>query len=235
MLTTDTTETRRYVCHTCGIEFTGTPVLWDDGRDLMARRACQGCVDARNEQRAQEQRDNDNQGRYNDWLQICPPLYRDTDLSRLPNSLSDALENWNGRYGLGFIGDAGKGKTRAAFEALRRRHYLGKSCEAITGPQLRRLLTDIYATDQAERSEARARFKRLRTVQVLLLDDLGKQKFTESAQEDLFDLLETRVSHCLPVIWTTNSGGKELATRLAGDQGGAILRRLVEFSTIVKA
>jgi len=233
MITT-TTTTRHYICHACGIEFIGTPVLWDNGRDLLPKRACQDCVDARNDLRAQEQRDHDHQEREREWPGICPPLYRDTDLSRLPKSLSDALERWDGRYGLGFVGDAGKGKTRAAFEALRRQHYRGKSCAAVTGPQLRRLLTDIYATEQAERSAARIRFRSLRTVRVLLLDDLGKQKFTESAQEDLFDLLETRVSHCLPIIWTTNNESKELVAKLASDQGGAILRRLVEFSKIVK-
>jgi NitT/TauT family transport system ATP-binding protein len=68
---------------------------------------------------------------------------------------------------------------------------------------------------------------------VLLLDDLGKQKMTERAELELFDLLEHRSSHELPIIWTANAAKGDLRKMLSSDRGEPILRRLSEFTKII--
>lgn len=228
------TETRKdFDCPKCEKTFSAT-ALFIGAREMFPVRVCEPCqVAARDEQTRQAAASNAT-ALTAGWDEICPPVYRDTDLQKLHKSLLSALEAWSAVIGLGMVGKAGTGKTRAAFEALRRQHMRGKRCAAINGTELRRLLVDMNDRNDSSKAEAKIRFKELRTCDFLLIDDLGKQKFTESAQEDLFDLLETRVSHRRPVIWTTNSNSTELGKRLSGDRGNAIIRRLVEFSEIVK-
>ena len=49
---------------------------------------------------------------------------------------------------------------------------------------------------------------------VLFLDDLGKERPTEWAVEQLFAVINARYDRDLPVVITTNYGGRELARRL---------------------
>jgi hypothetical protein len=226
------TGKRKYRCagESCAEVFEAPPVMFD-GRDIMTVRRCPACVEKweaeQNAGTAPAELDES-------WNSICPPLYRENDLKRLPDALTTAASEWTGERWLGFTGQAGAGKTRAAYIALRRMHYAGKDCCAITGTQLRRLLSDAYADDPSDRAEARSTIKAIRSCRFLLLDDLGKQRFTEAAQEDVFDLLETRAAHLRPIIWTTNSSRAELANRLSADRSNAIIRRLAEFSDITK-
>lgn len=229
----ETAPEREYRCVStgCNAVFLSPPVLYG-GRDLLPSRRCPECV-ARWEA-SQGDAGMERQRLDAEWLHICPALYRESDPARIPSELVAAANRFDGCRWLGFAGKAGTGKTRAAYIALRRMHDAGKACHAITGTELRRLLSDLYADDQNDRADARLRFKTVRNCDVLLLDDLGKQRFTDSAQEDVFDLLERRSAHLRPIIWTTNSGAKELADRLSADRAGAIIRRLSEFSEIVK-
>ncbi len=81
--------------------------------------------------------------------------------------------------------------------------------------------------------EAHARLERIMKVRALLLDDLGKQKFTERAEMELYNLLEYRTSHKLTTLWTANGSGSDLLAKLSKDRGEPILRRLSEFSEVV--
>lgn len=224
---------KTYCCHTCNRAFEGDPVLWQ-GRDLLASRACPDCV-AKHEHDTRRAAESalyrDQQAK---WQRICPPLYQDTDFKMLPESLQKAVCDWSAVVGLGMVGKAGSGKTRAAFEALRRQHYSFKHCFAITGSGLHRALVAAYGRDDQERTTARCTLVEARTADFLLLDDIGKQKFTDANEAELFDLLDHRFTHYRPTIWTTNSTSKELGERLSTDRGSAIIRRLCENTTIVK-
>jgi hypothetical protein len=57
---------------------------------------------------------------------------------------------------------------------------------------------------------------------------------TERAELELFDLLEHRSSHELPIIWTANAERGALKQMLSPDRGEPILRRLSEFTKIIK-
>jgi hypothetical protein len=57
---------------------------------------------------------------------------------------------------------------------------------------------------------------------------------TERAELELFDLLENRTQNLLPTIVTSNSSGNQIVAMLSEDRGSAIMRRIKDFSTIVK-
>lgn len=82
--------------------------------------------------------------------------------------------------------------------------------------------------------------KRFTTPRVLVLDDLGKERPTEWAVEQLFSIINTRYDAGLPLIVTTNYGGADLVKRLTpkGDNDDttprAIVDRLRAMSRVIK-
>jgi DNA replication protein DnaC len=75
---------------------------------------------------------------------------------------------------------------------------------------------------------------------VLVLDDLGKERPTEWAVEQLFSIINTRYDAKRPIIVTTNYGGQDLVQRLTprGERDDttprAIVDRLREMSSVIK-
>jgi DNA replication protein DnaC len=132
------------------------------------------------------------------------------------------------------IGAAGEGKTRAAWMLLKRIHMTGKKVYGLTGTQLAKFAADQWHSRAEDKRNAEEAIDRCRSVSLLLIDDLGKQKFTERAELELYDILEYRTSHLRPTIVTANSDGKELLQMLSEDRGEPILRRIQEFSTTIK-
>jgi DNA replication protein DnaC len=57
-------------------------------------------------------------------------------------------------------------------------------------------------------------FEKVRTVPLLVLDDLGSQSTTHWAQEKLFQLLNYRYNAALPTVITTNATVSQLETRI---------------------
>jgi DNA replication protein DnaC len=82
---------------------------------------------------------------------------------------------------------------------------------------------------------ARARLDKLKRVRVLMLDDLGKAASSERADEQLENLIEKRGGECLPILWSANGSSAWLASRFGPDRGMPLVKRLAEFSTVVKA
>lgn len=218
-----------FACIGCGKTFEAPAILFG-GRELLPERHCEPCVslnaittatDAENDAQAQ---------RRDEWLMICPPLYRDTDPARISSIFWDASERWDpsGRIGLGFAGKSGRGKTRSAFAALEAAHQLGRSCAYITGSGISRTIRNGFDINAPSRAASNRTLAELRTADVLLLDDIGKQKWTDHAEQEVYDILEERTAHCRPIIWTMNSTAREFRERISADRGDAILRRLTD-------
>ena len=78
--------------------------------------------------------------------------------------------------------------------------------------------------------------RRAREAQMLLIDDIGKERATSSGEvtetvgDALHSLIEFRVSNKLPTIWTCNMDAAGLERRLGADRGGPTLRRLRDVS-----
>lgn len=86
-----------------------------------------------------------------------------------------------------------------------------------------------YACAYEDGSKAAESYvKRLSMADLLILDDLGKEKLTEKGKEFLFRIIDARYDAKRQIWITTNHSGDELSERLGDNYGNAILRRLRE-------
>ena len=82
-------------------------------------------------------------------------------------------------------------------------------------------------------NDARDMIGRAHRAEILFIDDIGKEKYTERVESEFYDLIETRTAHMRPIIWTANANGVGLAAMMSPDRGEPILRRLREFTEII--
>ena len=231
---TSISDTRTFTCPVCSEQFTGQ-ILTFDGRELLANRACEPCVQARQDERRSITETAQRSHLDAEWQIVCPPLYRETQRSRLNADVLAFVDQWDGSRSIGLIGKPGTTKTRCAFLALRSQHRKGLSCAYTTGSGLATALANSASNFTEERSEGKAHIASVKTADVALIDDLGKQRFTDAGEQLIYDILETRNAFKRPTIWTSNSNARQLKARLSDDRADAILRRLAEFSDIHQA
>lgn len=162
------------------------------------------------------------------WNRFCPAIFRDTEPSKLPSPsrLQKAMEWQYGARGLVLHGTSGKGKSRIAWELLKREYLAGKSVAVLDSAFSYEYSSKfaISAADAARWVESKS------AVDLLLLDDVLKAKLTDSVEQALFTIVNTRTERGLPIITTTNDTGETLLSRMSSDRGPAMLRRLREFA-----
>jgi DNA replication protein DnaC len=224
-------------CPNCGDEYEVETVEWN-GRTVFRQKYCFPCAETlqRREDEARNRAEAERRAKRisEAFDAICPPLYRSTDVDRLPEPfLTEAVGwEWSAR-GLGLVGLAGKGKTRTAYHILRRMLEQGKSVVATSAPSFARLCVDQFADDRQRRAEAESTLKQIHKADVWFLDDLGKQRMTDRGEMELYAVLEHRTASMLPTIWTANAKSAVLLEMFSQDRGEPIMRRLIDFSRIV--
>lgn len=163
------------------------------------------------------------------WVERRMPL-QDTVIDKLP---ADPLRvakvlGWKyGGRGLVVHGSTGLGKSRTVLTLLHRLYVDdGHEFEFCRVPQwARELETGTFASQ-------RSMVTRLFHVPLLVLDDVGKERPTERGISALFDVIDTRTNHGLPLLITSNYNGEKLLERLSerdAETAAAILRRVREF------
>lgn len=227
-------------CVACGTTFT----FQYDGNELgnilaKWRVRCEPCAEMGAAIAEEIERVSETKAKEERWLKVCPPLYADTDTShpKLGRPFLTAAMQWtpDGSRGLGFLGKSGSGKTRCLYLALRRAFDAGLWCEAISHNAFSKLVISAFSGEGEERRDAQKGLERLRSVGVLLIDDIGKAPATERADAELEELVEARAAQKRPLLWSANGSGEWLAKRFGADRGEPIVRRLAEFSEIVIA
>jgi DNA replication protein DnaC len=222
--------------HSCAICFEAMtiPELIVGGKKLHVSVICDDCAEKQNAQAILDDAAN-RQKRFSCAFEsICPPLYRESDLKRIHGDFSGSVQSWEySPTGLYLKGKPGTGKTRAAWWLLRREHFAGTSVYGLTCTEFARFAGEQWHSESKQRALAEEALDKCRRVKLLLLDDLGKQKMTERAELELFDLLENRTQNLLPSIITTNATSTQILAMLSEDRGSAILRRIKDFNTIV--
>jgi DNA replication protein DnaC len=163
-------------------------------------------------------------------------LYRETDLDRLPPVLAQLATHWNyNPIGIGMVGTSGAGKTRTAVVIATRMCDEGRSVFYVTATDYAAAAANQWADEARDRNISTDTLRQARKAQVLILDDLGKNRMTDRAEATLYELLEARTSHRLPTIWTSNARAKELHAMFSPDRADAMLRRLgSDFNRVVK-
>jgi len=118
------------------------------------------------------------------------------------------LHNWEtiklSGQGLVFVGGVGTGKTHLSFAVFNKLIELGVSGLAVTVPDLMDELRPRAEEKQSKQVEV------LKTIDLLLLDDLGAQRNTEWVTERLFIIINARYNNLKPTIITSNNSLEEL-------------------------
>lgn len=165
-----------------------------------------------------------------------PPIYRVSDLTRLPAAGLAAVDAYGpddlaAGIGLGLVGPAGAGKTRCMGQLIGRlclEH--GLLVRAVAATEFSHRVSTL-AFDRVAKLESY--LKELSTVPVLFVDDVGKGRLTDRVEAEFYYLLERRTAYGKPTLWTSNSNAAALLRLFSADRGEPIVRRLAEFSHVV--
>jgi DNA replication protein DnaC len=133
-------------------------------------------------------------------------------------SLQDALAlarefAENPRGWLLYTGDYGSGKTHLAAAIANYRVERGQSALFVVVPDLLDYLRSAYAPNSPATYDER--FEQVRSIPLLVLDDLGTQNTTPWAAEKLYQILNYRYNSELPTVITTNQNLADMDPRLA--------------------
>ena len=154
-------------------------------------------------------------------LDGCPELFKDTDPTRLPQTLRAVALGWDPftmkcAPGLLIHGPTRKGKTRCMWYVRNRLKGMNRAVKVLTMFELEAELVSAWGKDRWDRA-----MKDMTEVEVLFLDDLGKEKMTERMASVLFALIDQRSQHKRPTLITTNHTGQSLLERFHDRETGA--------------
>jgi len=216
-------------CLQCGRPFQSVPLVYED-RAIAAKLRCDACLARHEVEEIQEREQRLAAALAAAWERICPPLYRDTDRARL--ACSEAAQakvlNWQyGPRGMLLHGPARLGKTRLVYLLLSRLHHIERrDIIALTASTFSHHISTRFGEGYG-RGEAFV--KRLSSVALLFVDDLGKGRMTDRVEAEFFHIIETRSSHLLPTLLTTNVNGSVLRNMWSSDRVEPLLGRFQEF------
>lgn len=165
----------------------------------------------------------------------CPPLFRLTDTMRLPEKMRRAANEWaphGEMHSLLLHGTTGNGKTRTAWVIANRlwASHLSRGVPyAISFKTMSKFTDDITSSFAEDKGHERL-MEHLQTADLLVLDDLGKEKMTPRVSADLFAVVDGRANMVRPTIVTTNFNGAGLTARFEDpEMGVAFVRRLRDY------
>ena len=149
---------------------------------------------------------------------------------------SEKLVNSKERKGLILVGNNGVGKTHLACSIA---NELIKNRIPIIYGTLINLLAELKNSYDSDNNISEIEIIKLyEKVDLLIIDDLGKEKPSEWGLEKLFTIINSRYENNLPVIITTNYNQNSLAERLSLngeiETANSIISRLYEMCYLVK-
>jgi DNA replication protein DnaC len=167
---------------------------------------------------------------------VIPRKYRGVSFERAPvtelssdvvrpvkSYVHDIKRNVAAGRGLWFMGDVGTGKTTLAMLASKAALDNGLSVAIYSLPHLLAEIRDTYDADPGERSYMDF-FRRLVSVDLLHLEDLGAEKRTDWVLEQLYSLVNERYEERRSLIVTTNLDFGDLEDQI----GSRTVSRIVE-------
>jgi len=157
---------------------------------------------------------------------IVPISMRETDLMLLPaiKPYLDWQPDDTGK-GLTIMGSTGKGKTRLTY-LIFKNLLIEKGLDVIYF----RPGEFVLQTGAAWMNNTiESLHSNLAKADLVIFDDLGKEKFTETRCMDFFTTVNNRMDNKKPIIFTTNYTGNELAARFVDkDFAEPFVRRIRE-------
>ncbi|BER92713.1 ATP-binding protein [Atrimonas thermophila] len=135
--------------------------------------------------------------------------------------VQDIERNVEKGIGLVLCGPVGTGKTHLAVAVLKEAIGAGYSGLFQTAPELMYRWNATYSSSGTTEEEF---FRTLRDVRFLVIDDLGKGKWSERVAERLYAVINARYNELNPTVITTNLVGQDLRKYV----GDAIADRLYD-------
>lgn len=152
------------------------------------------------------------------WELECPKLFKNIVNKPEPGTGINwdsyhQVEKWTeNRRGLYITGPSGSGKTASIWA-------LYKNLEQSSTETTLTASTALSMTlSKAAKNMDNSDIDKLSTVPVLMIDDLGKEKFNETTTTKLFEVINRRYQELLPLIVTSRYTGKKLEERFEVSQ-----------------
>ena len=161
------------------------------------------------------------------WRSLCPPDFFDTLAERLPqpSKLQEVLRWRYGLRGLILHGPTGLGKSRCAWKLMERESRSGRSIACLGA-----MAAIEYGARYGESAgSVEDWMHRQIRVDILLLDDIFKNKLTDSFEMAVFTIISMRTERQRPVILTSNDTPETLMNRMSPDRAKPLMRRLIEY------
>lgn len=173
------------------------------------------------------------------------PLYRNTNIEMLKQKLVhperiEQVLNWSitdySPNGIIIYGESGAGKTRALTMLLKKLisqdlvGVVNRSLKVFYAGELERCIMSSFGDIR----NYEKLIDTLSNVGLLIIDDFGKEKFTERYEVAIFSIFENRISNLKPTIFTTNFVGKSFQDRFSStEQFLPFYRRIKEFNQAI--
>lgn len=224
------TVVHRYICCQCGtpraVQCTAEGLELVRGFNLKI--ACPSCT-SRYERQFYDQRVQPVDPKLEEVNRWIPVGYQDSDEERFPQQFMRCKYWMPGKKGLLLYGPTGRCKSRIAYWIVRRLIMVGTKVMAFDSPTFRsHVERRIMAGTLCEWYDI------IKTVPVLLLDDVGKFKGEgKRIEEELFAVVKMRAESKLGMIITTNDTDTELEHRFSSMIGAPLVRRMVEECDVV--
>lgn len=171
-------------------------------------------------------------------LECIPPEIRRTRIN-FPSfnaALWLRVERWrpSDLEWLGIVGKPGHCKTRCLGVLVERLIMDGHRVMWTTALEFQDRVDEMRSDTRSVVAEARAYFRQVKSSAILVLDDLGKNTWNPSMERYLFDVVDHRKTHDLPILWTSNTHPIDILKSgdLTKDRAGALIGRLLEASRI---
>ena len=135
---------------------------------------------------------------------------------------NDFIENKKLGLGLFLSGGVGIGKTHLSFAITKELFDKGYTCLFVTATQLLDYMQSLMGFKN-EKEDILDFLKFLCNIDVLVIDDIGSHKWTETKEENLFKVIDGRYANLKPVIVNSNKSAEVTNTLL----GARVYDRLV--------
>lgn len=217
-------------CADCGSDFVRQP-----GPLAKYIIRCPACLEANNKKLNAESDArliaDAAENREKQWAAICPALFQDTVIEKLPcQAAFQEMTQWKyGATGLVLHGPSGMGKSRCAWLLMEREYKSGRNFKVLDS-----MAGLKYAAKFAEGSDkVESWIEGFIKADLLFMDDIFKNKLTDSFEGAIFTLIDQRIQQMRPTITTSNDTGKTLAARMTEDRAEPLIRRMREHSQTI--
>jgi len=221
-------------CADCGAQ-TPYEAIVIDGVDFMGKlpHVCEACNKARQAANVDLENAAKIERAKRRYESAVPPKLRETDISRADYNLNahkavHYAYAMDGSKNILLYGAAGLCKSRVLARLCARAAYDGHGVSWITAHDFA-LLADRYRNFKT-RADAHDEIDRLKRVDRLVFDDLGKHEWTPKIEEVFFTVVDHRYSHNMPTWFSANTHPADmlLTGQLTKDRGASIVGRIIE-------